>query len=925
MRPGSPPLPAVADASNRLLLRDGSVATLKPATPDDRAAVRRFFNDLSPESRHKRFLSLADVSDTLIERLCAVCDPADAVTLIAWRQVEHDTRPIAVASYAAIAGGQTAEVAFAVDDRFQGRGLATAMLERLAGIAGSHGFRWFQAMTSVDNDAMIEVFRDSGFELRSRSAQGVVDVRLDLAPSTDGVAAMEERHRLATLASMRPILQPSAVAVVGVSRETGGLGRRIFDSLLTNGFRGPVYPINRRGGEIAGRPCLTSPRDLPPGVDLAVVAVPQDAVLAAVEDCAHAAVRALVIISAGFAEAGDDGRQRQRAVADLARSHGMRVVGPNGMGVLNTDPAIRLNASFADRLPPHGRIALASQSGGLGLTILQLASERRIGISTFVSLGNKADVSGNDLLQYGESDPGTSVILLYLESFGNPRRFAQLARRIGRHKPIVVIKAGRTHAGSRAAGSHTAGLAASEVAVSALFKQSGVIRADTIDEMFDVAACLDLQPLPPGSRVGIITNAGGPGILAADACEAAGLMVASLSTDTQTKLRSHLLAQASVANPIDLIASATPEQFRHAIQVMMAAPEIDALIVVHTPIDAAHGAAMVDGIRAGITAGRAAGAVSTPVLACLMTGQSGQPTPLDTGSEMVPTYAFPENAVRALAKAAGYAQWRREPAGLFWGFDEIHAGEARALCREVVAARGETWLTAEELGRVLNAFGLPMAAGAVARSDDEAAAIASIFGFPVVLKLAHPQVIHKTDANVVRLNLTTEKAVRAAFSDVARIAATVAERPLAPGAVGVLLQPMFTGVETLVGLTEDPNFGPLVAFGLGGVSVEVLRDVAFRIAPLTDRDADALLRGVRGYQLLQGYRGRPACDVEALREVLLRVSLIGQHVPEIVELDLNPVIALPDGHGCRIVDARVRVAGRSPTGTAVPAAPPQAP
>jgi len=324
---------------------------------------------------------------------------------------------------------------------------------------------------------------------------------------------------------------------------------------------------------------------------------------------------------------------------------------------------------------------------------------------------------------------------------------------------------------------------------------------------------------------------------------------------------------------------------------------------------------MVEGIKAGIVEGRAAGGRDKPVMACLMT-RAAQPTPLDTGRELVPAYAFPENAVRALAKAVGYARWRREPAGLFWGFDEIHAEEARALCAEVAARRGDTWLTGEELGRVLNAFGLPMAASAVARNEDEAAAIAAIFGFPVVLKLTSPAVLHKTDANVVRLGLTTEKSVRAAFTEIARNAAAALGQPLAPGSVGVLVQPMFTGVETIVGLAEDPTFGPLVAFGLGGISVEVLQDVAFRIAPLTDRDAEALMRGVRGYQLLKGYRGRPACDVEALREVLLRVSLIGQHIPEIVELDLNPVIALPDGHGCRIVDARARIAPRGSSGRA---------
>lgn len=906
MRPGSPPLPALGGPNSpRLVLRDGSVATVRTTTPADREAIRTFFDRLSPESRHQRFLSYGRVSPTIVDALCASSAPAKALTLAAWRRVDDEERPIAIASYALMSAG-AAEVAFAVDDQFHRLGLSTELLERLASIAADNGFRWFQAVTAADNLPMLEVFRDSGFELRSKSAQGIVDVRLNLSPSADGVAAMEERHRQSTLASMRPILAPTSVAVIGVSREPGGLGRRIFDGLLGNGFRGNLYAVNPHTADIDGRACLPSARDLPEPVDLAVVAVPSEAVLAVVEDCAQAHVRALVIISAGFAETGPEGRARQEAVLEIARCHGMRIVGPNCMGVLNTHPDVRLNATFADRLPPRGRIALASQSGGLGLTILQLATERQIGISTFVSLGNKVDVSGNDLLQYGESDPNTSVILLYLESFGNPRRFAQLARRISRHKPIVVVKSGRTHSGMRAAGSHTAGLASSDTAVAALFQQSGVIRADTIDEMFDIAACLDLQPLPPGSKVGIITNAGGPGILAADACEAAGLTVSELSSATKAALQRHASPQASLINPIDLVASAGPDEFRHAVEGMLTAAEVDAVIILLTPVDLSRSAAIADGIKAGILAGRVGGGAGKPVLACLMT-QSGPPTPLDTGAELVPTYAFPENAVRALAKAAMCARWRKESPGLYWGFDEIHAEEARALCRDVLTARGDSWLTSEELTRVLNAFGLPMAAGAVARSDDEAAAIAAIFGFPVVLKLAFPEVLHKTDANVVRLNLTTEKSVRAAFNDIARNAAAAAGHPVPAGAVGVLIQPMFSGVETLIGLTEDPNFGPLVAFGLGGVSVEVLHDVAFRIAPLTDADADALMRGVRGYQLLQGYRGRPACDVAALREVLLRVSLIGQRVPEIVELDLNPVIALPDGHGCRIVDARVRV------------------
>lgn len=902
-----PPLPAVSGpAADRLVLRDGTVASLTQATPRDRDEVCRFFRNLSPESRRQRFLSAGGPTDAVIGRLCDRSAPPSGVTLIAWRQVEQaPRRAVAVASYAATGTG-VAEVAFAVDDQFHGRGLATAMLERLGAMATSQGFCRFEAVTSADNQAMLEVFRDSGFEMRSRSAQGVANVRLDLSVSEDGAKRMETRQRLATVASLAPILTPSTVVVVGVSRDPVGLGRRAFDALVRGEFCGRLYPVNAAVHDVGTYRCLASVRDLPEPADLAVIAVPADRVESVVDDCAAAKVKSIVVISAGFAEAGDEGRRRQDSLLEKARGYGIRLIGPNCMGVLNTDPGVRLNASLADRLPPHGRLALASQSGGLGLAILQLAAERRIGISTFVSLGNKADVSGNDVLQYAEHDPGTSVILLYLESFGNPRRFGQLARRIGRTKPIVAIKAGRTHAGSRAAGSHTAGLASNEAAVEALFQQSGVIRADTIGEMFDIATCLDLQPLPAGDRVAIVTNAGGPGILAADACEAAGLTVVGLSDQTRKRLSGQLSTNASLGNPVDLVASAGPDAFRQSIEVLLTDTQVDALIVIHTPIDTANTDAIDTGIKDGVRAARVAGASSKPVLTCLMAHTT--PPPVDTGQELLPAFPFPEQAARALAHVSAYARWRRTPPGLFWSFDEIHADEARALCRDVVAARGRTWLSAEELRRILYAFGLPLAAGSVARSADEAAAIASILGFPVVLKLSSPEILHKTDANVVRLHLTTEKAVRAAWYDIAKNAAQVAgSQPIAAGGLGMLVQPMFSGIETIVGLTEDPNFGPLVAFGLGGVSVEVLQDVAFRIAPMTDTDADQLLLDVRGAPLLHGFRGRPAVDLQALRDVLLRVSLIGQLVPEIQELDLNPVIVMPDGHGCRIVDARARV------------------
>jgi acyl-CoA synthetase (NDP forming) len=574
------------------------------------------------------------------------------------------------------------------------------------------------------------------------------------------------------------------------------------------------------------------------------------------------------------------------------------------MGLLNANPGMRLNASFSPMFPAPGHVGLSSQSGALGLAILALAASRGVGLSTFVSIGNKADVSSNDLLEYWEEDAATRVILLYLESFGNPRRFARLARRIGLAKPIVAVKAGRTRGGSRAAGSHTAALAANDVAVDALFRQAGVIRADTIDEMFDIAACLEAQPLPAGRRVAIVTNAGGPGILAVDACESSGLTVPAFSPETRARLGAFLPPAASTGNPVDMVASAGPDEYRQAIEVALGDKDTDALIVIFAPVDARQSAATIAAIREGIGNARRAGATAKPILACVM-ADPGRPQPLEVGVEHIPAYTFPENAVRALSKVAAYAAWRTQPPGLLWGFDDVYPEDARAICRGAFEARGEDWLTDEEMRRVLSAFGLPIVASAVAHTADDAAALAAVLGFPVVAKIFSHRVQHKTEIGGVRLNLQNEGAVRRAFDDILARAKTAG---VLDAVDGVLIQPMLTGgVETMIGVAADRLFGPLIGFGLGGIHVELLGDVRFRIAPLTDRDADELLGGIRGFPLLQGYRGQPAADVDALRDILLRVSRLADEVPDIIELDLNPVIALPAGHGCRIVDARIKV------------------
>jgi acyl-CoA synthetase (NDP forming) len=713
------------------------------------------------------------------------------------------------------------------------------------------------------------------------------------------------------LSSLRPFFRPSSVAVIGASRDPASIGGRLLDSVLKGGFRGPVYPVNPRAAEVAGLRAYPSARELPQAVDLALVAVPRDAVLGVVDDCAARAVRALVVITAGFAEAGGDGRELQQRLAERVRRHGLRLIGPNCLGLLTTDPAARLDATFVLLRPPPGRVAMSSDSGALGLALLATAARLGLGISSFVSVGNRADVSSNDLLEYWEADDLTGVVLLYLESFGNPRRFARIARRVGRRKPVVAVKAGRTSAGRRAAGSHTAALAASDVAVEALFHQTGVIRAETLEEMIDLALALGSQPLPRGRRVAVVTNAGGPAILCADACEAGGLRLPELSPAARARLAAFLPAAAATANPIDLIASATPEQFRRAVEVVLGSGEFDALIVIYVAADLCEGGTVAGAVGAGVAAASRATGTDYPVLACWMPELAPRTLSLGEGP-VVPCFPYPEAAARVLSKVAAYAEWRSRPPGTVPEFSDAEPGAARALCRAALARRGAGWLTTEEARAVLRSMGLPVAPGGVARSADEAAALARSLGFPVAVKLASHQIVHKTEIGGVRLGLDGESAVRRAFEE---IRGRLESEGRLAAMEGALVQPMVAGgTEVMVGVTQDPLFGPLIAVGLGGIHVEVLGDVCFRVTPLTDRDAVEMVGSIRGYRLFQGYRGHPPADVAAIEDVLLRVSLLVEEVPEVRELDLNPVFALPPGEGCRIVDARVRVEA--------PAAPP---
>jgi acetate---CoA ligase (ADP-forming) len=900
-RPRYLPLPYQESArSGRLLLRDGTTATLRSADPDDNEALAALIASLPAASQRHPFF--ADALST--GSFCDSSDPRNRLSLVVTRLAGGESRIIAWGAYVA-RDDHSVEIAVAVDDRFQGKGIGTLLLERLALLAATNGFRRLRAVTSIENQAAIEVFRGSGFDYRLHHGGNFVEIDLSLAPSAASVERAELRDRVATTASIVPFFQPRAVAVIGASRDTTSIGGRILQALIDYGFKGDIYPVNPRAATLAGLTAYPSIKDVGRPVDLAIVTTPPHSLPGVVDDCGTCGVRALLVITAGFAEIGAEGMDRQRELLDRVRGYGMRLVGPNCLGLLNTDEAVRLNASFAPQMPPLGRVAFCSQSGALGLAVISAARDRDLGLSSFVSVGNKADVSGNDLLQYWEEDPRTDVILLYLESFGNPRRFARIAARIGQRKPIVVVKAGRTGAGRRAAGSHTAALAADDVATDALFHQTGILRADTLDELFDLAEALSSQPLPGGRRVALLTNAGGLGILCADACEGAGMTVQSLAQSTQDRLREFLPNTASVANPVDMIASATADDFRRATEILLAAEEVDALIVLTIHVGLADLSALARGIADGVAAVRSGRAATKPLFTCLMDSATARPS-ANGRAERLPNYRFPENAARVLGKLARYAEWRRRPPGLIPEFDDIDPATARKVCREALRQDGARWLSAAELRTVMAAFRLPVPRGGVVRSADEAVHLADELGYPVALKLASAKIVHKTEVGGVHLNLQHGDGVRRAFH---AIRDRVVEIDQLDAMEGVLVQPMLSGgVEVMVGVTQDPLFGPLIGFGLGGIHVEILNDVCFRVTPITDRDAHEMVESIRGYRLLQGYRGHPPADIAALEELLLRVARLVEEIPEIAELDLNPVFALPPGQGCLIVDARIRVA-----------------
>jgi acetyl coenzyme A synthetase (ADP forming)-like protein len=872
-------LPEIRD----VILRDGSTLRLRPPREDDVDSLVDFFRGLSERSVYRRFHGFPSLGPATVVPFVEP-DWQDRGSLMGTLSADGSERIVALANFVRLRDPSCAEVAFAVSDELQGHGVGTRLLEQLAELAAEAGISTFVAEVMPDNGPMLRVFADAGFAVSRRLEGGTTEVRLAIEPTESYRAAVDERDHVAVAASLAPFFAPRTVAVVGASTRRGSIGGELFRNILDSEFQGIAYPVNPRAGSVAGVKAYPSIADVPDEIDLAVFCVPADAVLEEAEAALRRGTPALCVISAGFAETGAEGTRRQEQLLARVRAHGARLIGPNCLGIFSA--AAGLNATFAPHNFPAGNIGFSSQSGALGLALLERAASRGLGLSAFVSVGNKADVSSNDLLEYWEDDPETDLILLYLESFGNPLKFARLARRVARKKPILAMKGGRTSAGQRAAGSHTAALAGSTAAVEALFRQAGVIQADSLEELADVAVLLSRQPLPRGRRVAVLTNAGGLGILCADACAGAGLELPALSAKTRERLAALLPREASLANPVDMLGGAVGSTYEAVIPHLLADPGIDSLIVLFVPPVVAGAEEIAEAVVRGVQAARDTG---KPVLAAFVSA-AGIPQSLLDCDPPIATFDYPESAARALGHAVDRAEWLRRPAGEPSELDGIDRAAAEVLVRSVLESSNDAWLTPSQVLRLFDAYGIPLVPERLAVDADDAVEAARELGMPVVVKTAAAGA-HKTEMGGIALDLGSEHDIRAAV-----------ERIGCP----VLVQPMVEGTaELLAGAVEDPVFGPLVAFGPGGVFAELIGEAQFRIAPLTLADAEELVLTGKAGRLVRGFRGKPPADAAALVDLVLRLARLADDLPEVVELDLNPVLGLPEG--CVAVDARVRV------------------
>ncbi len=909
-------------AATYALLTDGGTVEVRPARAEDFEAVRAMHAALSPDNMYLRFFSLSPgAAEQEAMRVCREPD-ADHAALLAWQ----DGRLAGVAAYEPAGKPGVAEVAFAVPDDMHGRGIASLLLEHLVWQARQRGLEAFTGETLAENSAMLRVFADAGLPAKRRISDGVVELTFPLPVGPDEhrlghyLEAVASRESQADVASLRPLLRPRSVAVVGASRRRATVGRAILHNIVTGGFAGPVYAVNPHAQtlemEMEGVPCVASVEELPGPVDLAVIAVPPPAVPEVAEQCGRHGVRGLIVISESRGAAGAD-------LLAACRRHGMRLLGPSCFGVIM--PWIGLDATFTAGHPVRGVAGLMVQSGGVGIALLEQMSRLGIGVSSFASAGDKFDVSPTDLLTWWAQDEVTQLAVLYVESFGNPRKFAGTARRVAQRMPVLTVIGARSPAGHRAA-SHTAAAATPVASQEAMFDQAGVITTRSLGELVDTAALLACQPLPAGNRVAIVANAGGAAALAADACADRGLQAVQLGAATRRARRALLPAAAVVTGPVDTCAVVTTDTFRACLEEVAADDGVDAVLAVAVPT------AFSD-----LSAAVAEAVVSKPLAVALLdgaesvrrlkrrpvaqlrsgphadTGPAGGPPAASAAAAVidvaaaaitgVPCYADPDNAARALAHAVRYRAWRGRQRGRVPELDGLRTADARTLVTGFLAGSpAGGWLPEASAAELVSCYGIPLAVTVAAATEEEAAAAAAQLGGRVVLKAEAEGLVHRTGAGGVKVDLRTPQEVAEGYRT---LAAGSGPRPHR-----VLVQPMLEGgVEVYIGVVQEPVFGPLVVFG-SGPATEVAGDQVARLTPLTDADAEEMIHAVHAAPLLACARGTPPADTAALADALLRVSRLADDLPEVSELDLNPVIARPDGIWC--VDVRIRISPAEP-------------
>jgi acetyl coenzyme A synthetase (ADP forming)-like protein len=887
----------------RVVLKDGSVIQFRPIKKEDATEWLNFYHRLSPRSKYLRLhRSAPDMGMEDALRFCTV-DYVNQFAFVAEAIEGHEKHIVAVGRYSRLpATPNIAEIAFIILDSFQEKGIGTKFIEWLATVARTNEIDTFEAFVLPENTEMMSVFQGYGFHMKQLLENNIYHITFPLTRTSEVVKKKDARASQATLRSLEYILKPHSVAVIGASNRPGTIGQLVFQSMVQNGFNGVVYPISPSNDAIMSVKAYRSILSVPGEVDLAIVAVPAAQVLAVVDECGQKKVKGIIVISDGFREKDEAGAVLEREMVDMAFGYGMRIVGPNCMGLINTDPRVKLNATFALTNPAHGNISFISQSGALGLGILEYAKSMNIGFSSFVSVGNRSDIASTDLLQYWEQDAATKVILLYLESFDNPDIFSRVSRRISTKKPILAIKGGSTPAGSKASRSHTGAMATSDIVSDALFREAGIVMVDSIGELFDSAILLANQPAPKGRRVAILTNGGGPGILAADACAHNGLTVPELSAETLGKIKSSIKRDIHISNPVDLTAGISAEEFEAVLKILAEDKDNDAILTIYVPPAGQD----ISGIENAIShASPLIRANNKPVLSCFL-GMSGIKGKIMEGN-FVPYYLFPEDATSALTNAVKYGEVKTRGFGIIPEFTDIDHSKGRRIVNDILTGSPQRplWVDNRNMIELFRCYGINFAETVNALTAEEAATTAAKTGFPVVVKLNSSTITHKTDVGGVVLNLKSAEEVKNAFNQIKTNLAKIGRENEMQG---VTVQKQITeGVETIVGITEDPMLGHVIMFGLGGIYAELIKDTSIRLLPLTNTKAAGLINSVKMSQLLKGYRGMSPYDVKSLEDLLLRISAMVEDNPQITEMDLNPVKVQEAGKGYWVVDARIMI------------------